>query len=804
MDPAALATLKSNSEKIAIEFVFAEPGKDLGLLPVNGLLGDLEALVATQTVPDEIVQSIAVARRWLDEVFASTGLFNAPVLKRFGEWTVWWKSAIAACENHTPIPPIPAEWSSPQPDKISLAVGTSDHPLDSPTKCDDGQLSRRDDASHGNGYVSPTSPCHEDSGVAVPVLEQEPILQLNLPEDHELLNEFIQESQEHLQNIEQGVLVLEDNPTDAETLDNIFRAFHTFKGGSGFLNLTPIQSLAHELESLLDLARQNKLVLTPPVISLILEGGDTLKLFVAEIATRLAANALPERGQPVRISASAPPIVVPILQLLQRIRVCLAGETSAQEDSPPSSLSPRPRAESASSAETDATHSNSLAAPPVLTHPQESEAPRSLSRAGLPVATAVKVDTAKLDSLVDLVGEMVIAQSLVVQNPELCSLQSEQLARDLSHLGRITRDLQRTAMSLRMVPIGPTFQKMNRLVRDLAAKLAKQVELVTEGDDTELDRTIVEEISDPLIHMVRNSVDHGIEMPEFRQQKGKPAQGTICLNAFHQGGNIVIEIKDDGKGLDRDKILAKAIEKGFAKPGETLSNSQIFKMILQPGFSTADKITDVSGRGVGMDVVQRNIEKLRGKLEIQSVPGQGTTLSIHLPLTLAIIDGLVVGVASHRFIVPTLLVRESFRPAAGMISTVQGRGEVINVRGRLCPLLRLSAVLGIPPIASAPIVVANPTIAPVPPTAAAVPITSGISQYIQGIVLVLEVGDTLRCILVDKLLGKQEVVIKGLGETFRQNSYFAGAAILGDGGVGLILDPQSLVNLNSTPLANAA
>ena len=387
------------------------------------------------------------------------------------------------------------------------------------------------------------------------------------------------------------------------------------------------------------------------------------------------------------------------------------------------------------------------------------------------------MDTLKLDSLVDLVGEMVIAQSLVVQNRDLTTLQSEQLTRDLAQLGRITKDLQRTAMSLRMVPIGATFSKMNRLVRDIAAKVGKQVDLVTEGEDTELDRTIVDEISDPLIHMIRNSVDHGIEKPEMRIKRGKPATGTVSLKAFHQGGNIVIEIKDDGNGLDRDRILAKGVERGLVKAGEILPDNQIFNLILEAGFSTAEKVTDLSGRGVGMDVVRQNIEKLRGKLEISSAAGQGTTFSIHLPLTLAIIDGLLVGVGTHRYILPTLLVRESFRPAAQMISTVHGRGEMINVRGRLCPLLRLYAHLGLEPVST---------------------------LATESIVVVVESGNEARCVLVDKLIGKQEVVIKSLGEAFRQNRCVAGAAILGDGGVGLILDPQTLVHLESIPMEAAA
>jgi two-component system chemotaxis sensor kinase CheA len=394
-----------------------------------------------------------------------------------------------------------------------------------------------------------------------------------------------------------------------------------------------------------------------------------------------------------------------------------------------------------------------------------------------PAGTVVKVDTMKLDSLMDLVGEMLIAQSLVVQNRDLNSLQNEQLTRDLAHLGRISKDLQHTVMSLRMVPIHATFQKMNRLVRDLSMKVGKQIDLVTEGEDTELDRTIVEEISDPLAHMIRNSIDHGIEKPAFRLQRGKPAQGTVSLRAFHQGGNIVIEIKDNGNGLDRKKILTKAIEKGLVKPDEQPPDSELFNLILSPGLSTAETVTELSGRGVGMDVVRRNIEKLRGKIEIRSNPGQGSTFSIFLPLTLAIIDGLLVGVGQHRYIVPTLLVRESFRPMANMIHTLHERGEMINLRGRLHPLLRLYAHLGVEPATTDPM---------------------------QSIVVVVEAGSEIRCLLVDKLLGKHEVVIKSLGETFRRNRYLAGAAILGDGRVGLILDPHALVQMESASLEAAA
>ena len=281
-----------------------------------------------------------------------------------------------------------------------------------------------------------------------------------------------------------------------------------------------------------------------------------------------------------------------------------------------------------------------------------------------PSSGFVKLDTAKLDNLVDLVGELVIAQSMVVQNPDVQMINSLQLVRCLRQLGRITTELQRNAMSLRMVPIRAMFHKMNRLVRDLATQQQKHVQLVLEGEETELDRNIVEKLSDPLVHMIRNAIDHGLENSDDRVANGKPELGTIRLTAAHQRGGIVIRIQDDGKGLDRSRILAKAIDRGLVKADATLTESEIFSLIFQPGFSTAEKVTDLSGRGVGMDVVRRNIENLRGKVEIQSRPGQGTTFTILLPLTLAIIDGLLVGVGGERYIIPTLSVRRVLQTSA--------------------------------------------------------------------------------------------------------------------------------------------
>jgi len=558
---------------------------------------------------------------------------------------------------------------------------------------------------------------------------------LNADTDLDLLKEFVTEACEHLDNIEQGVLFLEENPDDADTIASIFRAFHTIKGGSGFLGIAPVNRLAHELESLLDLIRNGELPVDRTIVEIILEGADTFRSYTNEIQSQLAGGS---RLQPVMVLTE---------QLIVKARLIQAnpGEKIQAGDV----AAPAPAAAAATS--------------PAATGAKE--------KSSGPVGGMIKVDIQKFDALMDLVGELVIAQSLVAQDPGLVSTASQNLQRNMSQMGMITNGLQKAAMSLRMVPIRSTFQKMNRLVRDTAIAKEKFAELVLSGEDTEMDRTIVEELSDPLLHMVRNSVDHGIESPAEREAAGKPRAGKICLAASHVGGNILVEISDDGAGLRSDIILAKAITRGMLPPGTTLPEKEIFDLIFAPGFSTAAKVTDLSGRGVGMDVVKRNITRLRGKIEIESTPGRGTSFKIFLPLTLAIIDGLMVSVGSQRYIIPTLSVRESFRPTPDMLSTVQGRGEMVNVRGSLLPLLRLCQHFGITPRSTDPS---------------------------QSMVVVVESAHEARCILVDDLIGQQEVVIKSLGDSFKNNHMLSGAAILGDGRVGLILDPRSLVQIRET------
>lgn len=558
-----------------------------------------------------------------------------------------------------------------------------------------------------------------------------------LAQDRELMSDFIMESRDHLSSIETQVLKLERDPCDAEALHSVFRGFHTIKGLAGFLELGEIQKLAHEVEALLDRARNSELTVTSQVIDVVLESADHLRRWLAHLEASLEGRPSqpPARDGSLygRLQAllaatpSAPPVRSELAALAKAVdtgRPEPAGEAPAPETPLPQAAGPRRRE-----------------------------------------TMAVKVDTAKLDYLVDMAGEMVIAETLVRHDPELAVAKSPRLQRNLAQLTRITAELQKTAMAMRLVPIGPLFHRMARLVRDLARQFGKRVDMVTEGDEIELDRTIVEELADPLMHMVRNAMDHGIETPQERLEHGKAAAARVALKAQHRAGQVVIEVGDDGRGLNRDKILATAIERGLVASGDGLGDAEVHSLIFEPGFTTAAQVTNVSGRGVGMDVVRRHIEKLRGRIEIRSVPGAGTTFFLKLPLTLAVIDGLVVGVGSERYIVPTFAVREMFRPKAETLWTVQQRGEMALVRGTLLPVLRLYRRFGVLPRSEDPL---------------------------HSVLVVVEVEGQRFCLLVDDMIGKQEVVIKGLGDLFKGIGGVAGGAILGDGRVGLILDVDRL------------
>jgi two-component system, chemotaxis family, sensor kinase CheA len=529
--------------------------------------------------------------------------------------------------------------------------------------------------------------------------------------DPQLLADFFSEAREHLVNIEARLLELEQRPETAEAINSLFRSFHTLKGLAGFLEFNAIQEVAHEVETLLDLARNGQFRLDTGAIDSVLAARDYVERWLKQL----------EQGAPAPPAATA---------LMEEIRALARGEGAA----------------------------------PAVTEVAEAKAPEQVRSAAAETAQ-VRVNTAKLEYMVDMVGELVIAQAMLRHDEDLAALKAPRVQRNLSQLARVTAEVQKTAMAMRMVPIGQLFRRMTRLVRDLSHKSGKRAELDMFGEEVELDRTIVEELADPLVHMLRNSMDHGLEGPEERTAAGKAPMGRVALKAWHQSGQILIEVSDDGRGLRRDRILAKALERGLVKSGEGLTDSEVYNLIFEPGFSTAERVTEVSGRGVGMDVVRKQVEKLRGRVDVDSEPGRGTRFTLRVPLTLAIIDGLVVKAGGERFILPISSVREMFRPTREKLFSVEGRRELALVREKLLPVVRLYQKFGLRPKSEDPC---------------------------EGLMVVGEADGRPFCLLVDEMLGKQEVVIKSLGPVFRQVEGLAGGAILGDGRVGLILEMSAL------------
>ncbi|MBI5607166.1 MAG: chemotaxis protein CheA [Deltaproteobacteria bacterium] len=598
----------------------------------------------------------------------------------------------------------------------------------------------------------------------------------DIAQDLELFNDFVSEAMEHLESIEVNLINLEQAPDDKECINAIFRPFHTIKGVAGFLNLQGIHKFSHAVESLLDDARNDQIAVNRQIIDTILEAVDFLKTMILE--EKEAVESGKTRSKPVDLG--------PWLDRLGSLRESSSiGSGKVLEEIPESKVPPLGEIlaakgvvsgealDQALKSQVGEKHDQKIGEILILEQkakPKEVlEGLRDQKRlSGQGADATVKVDTKKLDNLVDMVGELVIAQSLVQQNPVLDSISDQKLSRDLSQLKRITSDLQKISMSLRMVPIRHTFQKMIRLVRDLSKKSGKQVELRLSGEETEIDRNMVDTLYDPLVHMIRNSADHGIELPQKRLDIGKPESGQVFLRAYQKGGNIVIEIEDDGQGLNRNRIIAKAKERKIISDDNALTEFQIDNLIFEPGFSTAEKITDVSGRGVGMDVVRKVIEKLRGKVEIYSTEGKGCRFVIRVPLTLAIMDGILVKIGKERFIIPTVTIKETLRPAPEDVFTVGKKEEMVKVRNSLLPLVRLNTLLNI---------------------------FSEEKKPWEGLVVVVENDGIQKGLMVDDLLGKQEVVIKNLGEKLKAVKGVAGGAILGDGQISLILDVNGIFEI---------
>lgn len=583
-------------------------------------------------------------------------------------------------------------------------------------------------------------------------------------QDEALTRDFITEGLEYIEEIEINILNLENDPENKDYINAIFRPFHSIKGVASFLNLEKIRSLSHDLESLLDRARNGEISVTSSLIDVVLDGADALKTMIRQLRDVLEGKAS------TTTDLDIPALIARVKKIeegfdvdagAKKIGEILVDDGVISEEKLNQVLSEKEAGMSSKKL------GEALIGEKIVKPKQVSQALRKQVDRVADMAT-IRVDTVKLDDLIDMVGELVITQSMISQGMKNQQNVDKRLTRDISQFFRITSALQRISTSLRMIPIRQTFQRMSRLVRDLAKNAGKQVSVELVGEDTEVDRNMIDEIYNPLVHMIRNSVDHGLEMPEERIKAGKPERGLITLKAYHRGGNIVIEIADDGRGLDRRKILDKAFRVGLAHSDEGLSDQEIYKMIFMPGLSTAGKVTDVSGRGVGMDVVKRAVEKLRGKIEIESAVGEGTRFITRFPLTLAIIDGMIVKSGPEHYILPTISILQALRPPRDAYNSVVGKGETINAMGRLMPLIRLYDMFGLEPEFKDPW---------------------------EAIVVVVDSERGARCLMVDKIIGKAEVVVKSLGEGLKNIKGLAGGAILGDGRVGLIVDTEGLFEL---------
>jgi len=543
--------------------------------------------------------------------------------------------------------------------------------------------------------------------------------------DPELFKDFLIETQELLEGLEEHLVELEAKPDDPELLNEIFRAFHTIKGTSGFLGFSRTSELTHRAEEVLDRLRKGQMSVNQDVMDALLAVLDIMKGLLEDIKESQAEKT----------------DIGPAMAMLEAL---LKGEAM------PVKVPGK--------------------APETVQQVEAKAVARAMGRA----AETIRVDVRRLDQLMNLVGELVLSRNRLLQlNGEIGTMhKGERIAEELdlatSQLDLLTSELQEMVMKTRMVPVGRVFNKFPRLVRDLCRASGKEVRLVVEGEETEVDKTVIEEIGDPLVHLIRNAVDHGIELPEERERLGKPREGLVRLYAAQEGDRIVIGVEDDGRGMDAEKIKRKAIEKGLLSPDEAdrMDDRAAWNLVFIPGFSTADRVTDVSGRGVGMDVVRTNINKLNGNISIDSTPGKGTKVEIRLPLTLAIIQGLVVRVGRELYVVPLSSVVETVRVEPGDVYTIQQR-EVMRLRDVVLPLVRLDRLFQVP----------------------------GDGKGDREYVVVIGTDDRRVGLVVDDLVGQEEVVIKSLGKLLHDTPAIAGATIRGDGRVCLITDVNEMIAL---------
>jgi two-component system chemotaxis sensor kinase CheA len=686
----------------------------------------------------------------------------------------------------------------------------------------------------------------------------------------ELVKVFMEESEDEIRELESGLIRLEEDKEDEDTINRVFRAAHTIKGSAGLVGFDSVSNYTHTLENILDRIRKKDLTITKKLISTMLASVDFLKRMIAAgsegeevdkkeieqsvqsikrfsgaaklagdtqgelsrlknksgdkiisvimkfrpdilatgqdpimliqelkdlgeiIESRVYANAIPDLYNLVpttcytswdiimRTSRPISDVNNVFIFVMDENEISVANISSQYKEGVDLTLAEKPIGEilvekglvTQSDVEEALKEHKTTGQALVEKGKVSRDAVEKMALAQsqsrkIAKSSTIRVDTDKLDKLVNLVGEMVISVARMSQcaSDILDTALSRSLQGVISALERISRDIQEQVMRVRMVPVEVTFNRFRRVVRDLSFELGKKIEIKMSGTETELDKNVIEQISDPLKHMIRNSIDHGIEMPEERRQIGKAEIGVIWLKAFQREGNIFIEISDDGKGIDKKKVLAKAIEKGQADAGKSYSDKEIFDMLFAPGLSTSENVSELSGRGVGMDVVKRNIEDLRGSIEISSEEGKGSTFRIKLPLTLAIIDGMMVKVGTEVLTIPLSVIDKSVRPSRAEIKTVEGKGELVDIKGDYLPLVRLYQLFNLPSVK-------------IDPT--------------EALVVVLHGEQNRFGILVDDVLGQMQAVIKSIDKNFKKIEGTSGATILGNGKVSLILDVYSI------------
>jgi two-component system chemotaxis sensor kinase CheA len=573
----------------------------------------------------------------------------------------------------------------------------------------------------------------------------------------ELLQEFLGETGEHLDTVDRELVRFEQEPNNSEILRNIFRLVHTVKGTCGFIGLPRLEALTHAAESVIGQFRDGASV-SSTAVTAILDTIDRIKEIMAELA---------EKGQ--EPPGSDEVLIDELRALAERARHELAGKDQPQLDPVAAYLARAAEAKTAGSGQNSIQDEMDLvfrAAPSPLDQPRPEEAPRDPKLAG-PATLRVNVDT--LEHLMTMVSELVLTRNQLL---EIARQQDDAgLKAPLQRLSLITAEIQEGVMKTRMQPIGNAWSKLPRIVRDLSNDLGKKIELVMEGEDTELDRQILELIKDPLTHMVRNCADHAIETPQERAALGKPEIGTVRVSAYHEGGSVTIAISDDGRGMDTARIRQKALQQGLTSEAEIerMSESQILRFIFHPGFSTSDAVTAISGRGVGMDVVKVNVDAIGGMIDIASIPGSGTTITIKIPLTLAIVSALIVAAGGQRLAIPQIVVRELVRVKANGEHRIEhiNNAPILRLRDRLLPIVSLAQVMD--------------------KTRAA-----GVSD---GFIVVTQVGERQFGILVDQVFHTEEIVVKPMSAKLRQIPLFSGNTILGDGAVVLIVDPNGVARL---------